>query len=114
MAYGQIAIRYGARGPNYATTSACASGAHAIGEALMLIRDGHQDVMLAGGAEAPICLLGVGGFSAMRALATHFNDEPPRASRPLHPRRDRLRVAQGARGPVLEELGHPRRRGPRA
>src|SRR5207253_1929257 len=76
MASGQIAIRYGARGPNYATTSACASGAHALGEALVLIRDGRQDVMLAGGAEAPICLLGVGGFSAMRALATNFNDEP--------------------------------------
>src|SRR5439155_368296 len=75
MASGQIAMRYGARGPNYATTSACASGAHAIGEALVLIRDGRQDVMLAGGAEAPICVLGVGGFSAMRALATNFNDE---------------------------------------
>src|SRR5262249_32735145 len=66
MASGHIALRFGARGPNYATTSACASGAHAIGESLILIRDGRQDVMLAGGAEAPICLLGVGGVSAIR------------------------------------------------
>src|SRR5438309_5685776 len=85
MASGHIALRFGARGPNYATTSACASGAHAIGEALVLIRDGRQDVMLAGGAEAPICLIGVGGFAAMRALATNFNDQPERASRPCDP-----------------------------
>src|SRR2546428_200826 len=113
MASGQIAIRYGARGPNYATTSACASGAHAIGEALMLIRDGRQDVMLAGGAEAPICLLGVGGFSAMRALATNFNDEPARASRPFDARRDGFVIAEGAGVLVLEELEHARRRGAR-
>ncbi|HTD27742.1 MAG TPA: beta-ketoacyl-ACP synthase II, partial [Candidatus Elarobacter sp.] len=113
MASGQIAIRYGARGPNYATTSACASGAHAIGEALVLIRDGRQDVMLAGGAEAPICLLGVGGFSAMRALATNFNDEPTRASRPFDARRDGFVIAEGAGVLVLEELEHARRRGAR-
>ena len=113
MASGQIAIRYGARGPNYATTSACASGAHALGEALVLIRDGRQDVMLAGGAEAPICLLGVGGFSAMRALATNFNDEPARASRPFDARRDGFVIAEGAGVLVLEELEHARRRGAR-
>ena len=113
MASGQIAIRYGARGPNYATTSACASGAHALGEALVLIRDGQQDVMLAGGAEAPICLLGVGGFSAMRALATNFNDEPARASRPFDARRDGFVIAEGAGVLVLEELEHARRRGAR-
>ena len=84
MASGHIAMRYGARGPNYATTSACASGAHAISDAVLHIRDGRQDVMLAGGAEAPVCLLGVGGFIAMRALATGFNDEPARA-RPFDP-----------------------------
>src|SRR5204863_89863 len=111
MASGQIAIRYGARGPNYATTSACASGAHALGEALVLIRDGRQDVMLAGGAEAPICLLGVGGFSAVRALATNFNDEPARASRPFDARRDGFVIAEGAGVLVLEELEHARRRG---
>src|SRR5207249_8941286 len=113
MASGHIALRFGARGPNYATTSACASGAHAIGEALVLIRDGRQDVMVAGGAEAPICLLGVGGFSAMRALTTSFNDEPERASRPFDARRDGFVIAEGAGVLVLEELEHARRRGAR-
>ena len=113
MASGHIALRFGARGPNYATTSACASGAHAIGEALVLIRDGRQDVMLAGGAEAPICLLGVGGFSAMRALSTSFNEEPERASRPFDVRRDGFVIAEGAGVLVLEELEHARRRGAR-
>jgi len=111
MAAGQIAMRFGARGPNYATTSACASGAHAVGEALVLIRDGRQDVMLAGGAEAPVCLLGVGGFSAMRALATSFNEEPGRASRPFDRRREGFVVAEGAGVLVLEELTHARSRG---
>ena len=113
MASGQIAMRVGARGPNYATTSACASGAHAIGEALVLIRDGRQDVMLAGGAEAPVCLLAVGGFSSMRALATNFTDEPARASRPFDARRDGFVIAEGAGVLVLEELEHARRRGAR-
>jgi len=113
MASGQIALRFGARGPNYATTSACASGAHAVGEAVVLIRDGRQDVMLAGGAEAPICLLGVGGFSAMRALATNFNEEPQRASRPFDVKRDGFVIAEGAGVLVLEELEHARRRGAR-
>ena len=113
MASGHIALRFGARGPNYATTSACASGAHAIGEALVLIRDGRQDVMLAGGAEAPICLLGVGGFSAMRALSTAFNEEPERASRPFDARRDGFVIAEGAGVLVLEELEHARGRGAR-
>jgi 3-oxoacyl-[acyl-carrier-protein] synthase II len=111
MASGQIALRYGARGPNYATTSACASGAHAIGEALQLIREGRQDAMLAGGAEAPICLLGVGGFSAMRALATSFNDEPTRASRPFDAKRDGFVIAEGAGMLLLEDLEHARARG---
>src|SRR6185503_12864674 len=111
MAAGQIALRFGARGPNYATTSACASGAHALGEALVLIRDGRQDVMLAGGAEAPVCVLGVGGFSAMRALATSFNDAPERASRPFDARREGFVIAEGAGMLVLEELEHARRRG---
>ncbi len=113
MAAGQIAIRFGARGPNYATSSACASGSHALGECFLLIRDGRQDVMLAGGAEAPICLLGVGGFSAMRALATSFNEEPARASRPFDKRREGFVMAEGAGVLVLEELEHARRRGAR-
>jgi 3-oxoacyl-[acyl-carrier-protein] synthase II len=113
MASGQIAMRFGARGPNYATTSACASGAHALGESLVLIRDGRQDVMLAGGAEAPICLLAVGGFSAMRALATGFNDDPERASRPFDARREGFVIAEGAAVVVLEALEHARARGAR-
>jgi len=111
MAAGHIAIRFGLRGPNYATTSACASGAHALGEAFAMVRDGRQDVMVAGGAEAPICLLGVGGFSAMRALATGFNDEPERASRPFDVRREGFVIAEGAGVVILEEMEHARRRG---
>jgi 3-oxoacyl-[acyl-carrier-protein] synthase II len=113
MAAGQVALRFGARGPNYATTSACASGAHAVGEAFMLVRDGRQNAMLAGGAEAPVCLLGVGGFSAMRALSTSFNDEPERASRPFDARREGFVVAEGAGVLLLEEFEHARRRGVR-
>ncbi len=113
MAAGQIALRFGARGPSYATTSACASGAHAIGDALGMIRDGRQDVMLAGGAEAPICMLGVGGFTAMRALSTSWNEEPARASRPFDGRREGFVVAEGAGMMVLEALEHARARGAR-
>jgi 3-oxoacyl-[acyl-carrier-protein] synthase II len=111
MASGHIALRFGARGPNYVTNSACASGTHAIGEGLVLIRSGVQDVVLAGGAEAPICMIGVGGFSAMRALTTSFNDEPERASRPFDARRDGFVMAEGGGALVLEELEHARRRG---
>jgi 3-oxoacyl-[acyl-carrier-protein] synthase II len=113
MAPGHIAMRIGARGPNYATTSACASGAHAIGDAVLHIRDGRQDVMLAGGAEAPICVLGIGGFTAMRALATGFNEEPTRASRPFDRRREGFVVSEGAGMLVLEDLEHARARGAR-
>ena len=111
MAAGHVALRLGARGPNYGIASACTSGAHAVGEAFVLIRDGRQDVMLAGGTEAPICLLGVGGFSAMRALATSFNDEPARASRPFDARREGFVIAEGAGVLVLESLEHARGRG---
>jgi 3-oxoacyl-[acyl-carrier-protein] synthase II len=111
MAPGHIALRAGARGPNYAITSACASGAHALGDALELIRGGRADVMLAGGSEAPVCLLGVGGFAAMRALATNFNDEPERASRPFDARREGFVIAEGAGMLVLEELERARARG---
>ena len=111
MAPGHIAMRVGARGPNYATTSACASGAHAIGDAVLHIRNGRQDIMLAGGAEAPICVLGIGGFTAMRALATGFNDEPTRASRPFDRRREGFVVSEGAGMLVLEALEHAQARG---
>ena len=111
MAAGHIAMRFGARGPNYATTSACASGGHAIGDAAGLIRDGVQDVMLAGGSEAPICVLGVGGFCAMRALATEFNDTPSRASRPFDLGREGFVMAEGAGVLVLEEYERAKARG---
>jgi 3-oxoacyl-[acyl-carrier-protein] synthase II len=111
MASGHIAMRYGARGPSYATTSACASGAHAIGDAVLHIRDGRQDVILAGGAEAPVCLLGIGGFIAMRALATGYNDAPERASRPFDRGRSGFVVAEGAGMLVLEGLDHAQARG---
>jgi 3-oxoacyl-[acyl-carrier-protein] synthase II len=113
MAAGQVALRFGARGPNYATTSACASGAHAVGEALRLIRDGVQDVMLAGGAEAPVSVLALGGFAAMRALATSFNDDPTRASRPFDRDREGFVIAEGAGILVLESLDHALARGAR-
>jgi 3-oxoacyl-[acyl-carrier-protein] synthase II len=113
MAAGHVAMRYGARGPNFATTSACASGAHAVGEAFALLRSGGQDVMLAGGAEAPVALIGVGGFAAMRALATSFNDDPARASRPFDRDREGFVIAEGAGMLVLETLEHARARGAR-
>lgn len=113
LAPGQIALRIGAKGPNYTTTSACASGGHAIGEAFRLIRDGRQVVMLAGGAEAPLCPMAVGGFIAMRALSTGYNDTPERASRPFDARRDGFVISEGAGIIVLEDLEHARARGAR-
>jgi len=113
MAAGHVAMRFGARGPNFATTSACSSGAHALGEAVRLIRDGTQDVMLAGGAEAPVTLIGVGGFAAMRALATSYNDDPTRASRPFDQDREGFVIAEGAGMLVLESLEHATARGAR-
>ena len=103
MAPAQIAMRFGAKGVNYAATSACASGGHAIGEAYRLIRFGFQDAMLAGGAEAAVTPMGVGGFAVMRALSTR-NDEPERASRPFDRERDGFVIAEGAGILVLESL----------
>lgn len=113
MAASHVAMRFGARGPSYATSSACASGAHAIGDALTLLRDGIQDVVLAGGAEAPICMMGFMGFAAMRALSTAFNEEPARASRPFDVDRDGFVMAEGAGILVLEAEEHARARGAR-
>jgi len=112
MAPGQISIRYGLKGVNFTPTSACASGGHAIGEAYRLLRYGYQDVMLAGGAEAAITPLGVGGFAAMRALSIR-NDEPQRASRPFDRGRDGFVIAEGAGVLVLETLDHAQARGAR-
>jgi 3-oxoacyl-[acyl-carrier-protein] synthase II len=110
LAAGQVSIRFGARGPNLATCTACTASAHAIGEAYEIIRRGDADVMIAGGSEASITPMGVGGFAAMRALSTR-NDEPARASRPFDKDRDGFVVGEGAGILILEELEIARRRG---
>ncbi len=112
LAPGQISIRFGAMGMNHTPTSACASGATAVGEAFRAIRHGYQDAVIAGGSEAPLCGLGVGGFIAMRALSTR-NDAPERASRPFDRDRDGFVVAEGAGILVLEALEHAKARGAR-
>lgn len=105
MASGEVAIKVGAKGPNFAIVSACASGAHAIGEAYRIIKTGDADIMIAGGAEAPITPLCVAGFSNMKALSTR-NDEPEKASRPFARDRDGFIVGEGAGVCVLEESEH--------
>lgn len=110
LAPGQIAIRYGAKGINWTPTSACASGTHAIGEAFHLIRRGLQDAVIAGGAEAAITPLGVGGFAAMKALSTR-NDEPQRASRPFDKDRDGFVIGEGSGVLILEERERAMKRG---
>jgi 3-oxoacyl-[acyl-carrier-protein] synthase II len=110
LAPGQISIRYGAKGINYTPTSACSSGAHAIGEAFRLIRLGEQDAMIAGGAEAALTSMGLGGFIAMKAVSSR-NDPPEKASRPFDRNRDGFVMAEGAGILVLEELEQARSRG---
>jgi 3-oxoacyl-[acyl-carrier-protein] synthase II len=107
---GMLGVRYGARGPNYTVTSACASGAHALGESLELIRRGVCHTMIAGGVESTLTELCVSGFCAMRALSTR-NDEPERASRPFALGRDGFVISEGAGVLVVEELEHARARG---
>ena len=111
MAAGYVAIYANARGPNYATVSACSSANHAIGDSLNIIRRGDADVMIAGGAEAGIGEIPVAAFSAMRALSTKCNDVPERASRPFDAQRDGFVMGDGAGILVLEELEHARARG---
>ena len=110
LAAGQVSIRFGAKGPNSATCTACSASAHAIGDAFEMIRRGRADVMIAGGSEAAITPMGVGGFAAMRALSTR-NDEPARASRPFDLDRDGFIMGEGAGVIVIEELELARRRG---
>jgi 3-oxoacyl-[acyl-carrier-protein] synthase II len=110
LAAGQVSIRFGAKGPNSATCTACSASAHAIGDALEIIRRDDADVMIAGGSESAITPMGVGGFAAMRALSTR-NDEPERASRPFDKDRDGFIMGEGSGVLILEELEFARRRG---
>ncbi len=110
LASGHISIRYGAKGPNSATATACSASAHAVGDSLRLIQHGYADIMICGGAEAAITPMGVGGFAAMKALSTR-NNEPERASRPFDGERDGFVMGEGAGILVLESLQHAERRG---
>jgi len=112
MASGLVSMEFGLQGPNFAPVSACATSAHALGEAWRMIRDGDADAFLAGGSEAAVIPLGVGGFSAMRALSTR-NDDPTRASRPFDKGRDGFVMGEGAGVVVLESLEHALQRGAR-
>jgi 3-oxoacyl-[acyl-carrier-protein] synthase II len=110
LASGQVSIRFGAKGPNSATCTACSASAHAIGDAYEIIKRCDADAMIAGGSEAAICAMSIGGFGQLRALSTR-NDEPARASRPFDKDRDGFIIGEGAGVLILEELEHARRRG---
>jgi 3-oxoacyl-[acyl-carrier-protein] synthase II len=112
LASGHISIRYGAKGPNSATATACSASAHAVGDSFRMIQHGDAEVMICGGAEAAITPMGVGGFAAMKALSTR-NDEPERASRPFDADRDGFVIGEGAGILILESLEYAERRGAR-
>ena len=111
LASGHVSIKYGFTGPNHSVVTACATGAHAIGDAMKIIERGDADVMVAGGCEASICLTGVAGFAALRALSTKSNDNPSVASKPFDKDRDGFVISEGAGIVVLEEYEHAIKRG---
>jgi len=110
IAAGQISMRYGMKGPNYATVSACATGTHAIGDAMRLVKYGDADIMVCGGSEATVCPMGVAGFNNMKAMSTR-NDSPETASRPFDRDRDGFVMGEGAGILIIEELEHAKKRG---
>ncbi|MEZ5816571.1 MAG: beta-ketoacyl-ACP synthase II [Hyphomicrobiaceae bacterium] len=113
LASGHVSIKHGLKGPNHAVVTACSTGAHAIGDAARLVALGDADVMVAGGAESPICRIAMAGFAACKALSTHFNDTPTKGSRPYDKDRDGFVMGEGAGIVVLESLEHAQARGAR-
>jgi len=111
LASGQVSIKHGFKGPNHAPVTACATGAHAIGDAARLIKYGDADVMVAGGAESALCRLGLAGFAAAKALSTAYNDTPAKASRPWDKGRDGFVMGEGSGVVVLEDYEHAKKRG---